>query len=333
MKNYLFALISLLCLGTAGCFSQPVSVADTRFSMDTLVKIEASGQNETEVKQAVNQAFQAFQETANETDRYQNTGPASLFNLNQQAGNGAQPVGRHAYTLIAFLQQQPLPDVDATIGPVVDSWRRHREAKTLPSSAELDAALRLTGREKINLYPERQAVELLQPGMSLDLGAVAKGYAVDQAAAQLTTAAGISHALVNAGGNIKTIGKKPNQEDWRIAIQDPRNANQQLGILRLRPGEAAATSGDYQRYYEADGKRLHHILDRKTGMPVTHTISVTIVAETALLADYYSTLLFILPREQALAVLAEHPEIQSVIVDDQQQVYVTPQLRTRFSTN
>lgn len=331
MKIYQFVLISLLCLGTAGCFSQPASVADTRFAMDTLIKIEAGGANEAQVKQAINQAFAAIQEIANETDRYQDTGPASLYRLNQQAGNGAQPVGRHAYRLLDFLKRQPLPDVDATIGPVVDCWRRHREAQTLPAPAELAAALRLTGYEKIILHPDRR-VELLQPGMSLDLGAVAKGYAVDQAAAQLA-AAGISHALVNAGGNIKTIGQKPNREDWRIAIQHPRHADKLLGILRLKPGEAAATSGDYQRYYEADGRRLHHILDRTTGMPVTHTISVTIVAESALLADYYSTLLFVLPRTQALAVLAEHPEIQCVIVDDQQQIYVTPQLRPRFAAN
>ncbi len=308
MKTYQLSLISLLCLVTTGCFSQPVPVADTRFAMDTLIKIEAGGTNEVQVKQASSQAFAAIQEIAKETDRYQDTGPASLYRLNQQAGNGAQPVGRHVYALLDFLKRQPLPAVDATIGPVVDCWRRHRETKTLPAAAELAAALRLTGYENVVLHPNRR-IELLQPDMSLDLGAVAKGYAVDQAAAQLA-AAGISHALVNAGGNIKTIGQKPGREAWRIAIQHPRHAAKLLGILRL-----------------------HHILDRTTGMPVTHTISVTIVAESALLADYYSTLLFVLPRTQALAVLAEHPEIQCVIVDDQQQIYVTPQLRPRFAAN
>lgn len=332
MKRPICCLLAILfCLLTAGCFFQPAPVSDTRFAMDTVITILAAGKGERQVKQAMNDAFQVFQEVADETDRYQNTGLASVYALNLHAGKGPLPVGRHVFTLLDFLRRQPHPDVDATIGPVVDCWRQHSKTKTLPTADELEAALRITGRHNLVLHPSEQAAELLQPGMSLDLGAVAKGYAVDQAA-QYLAQAGISYALVNAGGNIKTIGQKPDQDDWRIAIQHPRIADQVLGILKIKPNEAVATSGDYQRYYEAEGKRLHHILDRNTGLPASHAISVTIVADSALYADYYSTLLFLLPKEKALHVLTEHPEIQCIIVDSRQELYISPQLRPRFTT-
>ena len=113
-------------------------------------------------------------------------------------------------------------------------------------------------------------------------------------------------------------------------MQDPRRSGSYLGIIQLNAQEAIATSGDYQRYYEIDGIRYHHILDPHTGRPACNAISVTIVTPSALLADYYSTLLFVLPHEKALEVLATHPEISAIIVKPNQEIYISPSLQSRF---
>ncbi len=329
MKKLLLTLILLSSLLNAGCFSRPQSYTDTRFLMDTTVSIDAVGQKESKVKDAVDNALRAFQEIADETDRFKDASPCGLFQLNAHAGKGSFAVGQHLFLLTEMAKRQEFSEFDVTLTPLIELWRQHGKDYTVPTEQEIDAALLLSGKDKFNVDSASHSITL-QKGSALDLGAIAKGYAVDIAADILRNDKNIAYALVNAGGNIKTIGTKADGKPWRIALQDPRRADSYLGILNLNANEAVATSGDYQRYYEVNGIRYHHILDPHTGLPARNAISVTVVASSALLTDYYSTLLFLLPHEKALEVLAAHPEIATVIVKPDRQIYVSPALQPRF---
>ena len=329
MKKVLVLLFILSSLLNAGCFSQPKTYKDTRFSMDTTISIEAAGKTNEQIKAAVDNAFRVFQEVADETDRYKDSSPIGLYQLNIHAGQGPFTVGPHLLLLADMAHKQNFSEFDITLAPLIDVWQKHSAAKTVPAKQEIDAALALTGKDKFNVAPEKQTITLAS-GAGLDLGAIAKGYAVDVAAAVLAEDKNVAFALVNAGGNIKTVGTKADGKPWRIALQDPRRSDAYLGIINLNAGEAVATSGDYQRYYEVDGIRYHHILDPHTGLPSRNAISVTIVAASAFMTDYYSTLLFVLPQEKVLEVLAAHPEIAAIIVQANQEIYVSPALQSRF---
>ena len=329
MKTLMLTLLLLSSLLNAGCFSQPKPYNDTRFLMDTTVSIDAAGRDNDKVKAAVDTAFRSLQSVADETDRYKNVSARGLYQLNAHAGHGPFLVGQHLFNLAQMAKEQSFNEFDATLVPLIDLWRQHGAAKTVPSKDEIDARLLLTGKDKFSIDQHGQTITL-SAGAGLDLGAIAKGYAVDLAADVLTKDKNITYALINAGGNIKTIGTKADGKPWRIALQDPRRPGSYLGIIQLNAQEAIATSGDYQRYYEIDGIRYHHILDPHTGRPAYNAISVTIVTPSALLADYYSTLLFVLPHEKALEVLATHPEIAAIIVKPNQEIYISPSLQSRF---
>ena len=329
MKKILVLLFILSSLLNAGCFSQPKTYKDTRFSMDTTISIEATGQNNEQVKTAVDNAFRVFQEIADETDRYKDGSPKGLYQLNAHAGQGPFTVGSHLLLLADMAHKQNFSEFDITLAPLIDVWQKHSTAKTVPDNLEIAASLALTGKDKFSVAPEKQTITLA-PGAALDLGAIAKGYAVDVAAAVLAEDKYVSFALVNAGGNIKTVGNKADGKPWRIALQDPRRSDAYLGIINLKAGEAVATSGDYQRYYEVNGIRYHHILNPHTGLPSRNAISVTIVAASAFMTDYYSTLLFVLPHEKVLEVLAAHPEIAAIIVKADKEIYISPSLQSRF---
>ena len=329
MKKVLVLFFILSSLLNAGCFSQTKTYKDTRFSMDTTISIEAVGKNNEQIKTAVDNAFNVFQEIADETDRYKDSSPQGLYQLNAHAGQGPFTVGHHLLLLTDMAHKQNFSEFDITLAPLIDVWQKHSADKTLPDKQELDAALTLTGKDKFNVAAGKQTITLA-PGAGLDLGAIAKGYAVDAAASVLAGDKNVAFALVNAGGNIKTVGNKADGKPWRIALQDPRHSDAYLGIISLNADEAVATSGDYQRYYEVNGVRYHHILDPHNGMPSRNAISVTIVAASAFMTDYYSTLLFVLPQEKVLEVLADHPEIGAIIVKANQEIYISPALQSRF---
>ena len=329
MRKLLLAFLLLSSLLTAGCFSHSKNYSDTRFLMDTVVKIDARGESEQILRQTVDEAFRVFTEVADETDRYQDGAANGLYRLNASAGRGPFAAGSHLLYLARMSKEQPFEEFDASLAPLIDLWRRHGIAKTVPGTEELAAAQSLTGKNKYTVNAASGTVTLLT-GAGLDLGALAKGYAVDKAAAILTGNKKIAGALVNAGGNIKAVGTKPDGKPWRIALQHPRKSDDFLGVIKLAPQEAVATSGDYQRYYEAGGQRFHHLLDPQTGLPARHAIAVTVVAPSALTADFYSTLLFVLPPEKAIMTVESNSELGAVIVRPDNSVYVSPSLATRF---
>ena len=201
---------------------------------------------------------------------------------------------------------------DITVGPLMDAWGFTGKHFRVPSDGEIAAARQMVGANKIIFHEANSVVELGIPGMKIDLGAVAKGYAVD-CAVQALRFAGITSALINAGGQIHCLGAR-NGTPWRVAIRDPRGngASQSVDLT----DKSIATSGDYEQYFTAGGRRYAHIMDPKTGYPSgSGVVAVTVIAADGLTADFLSTAIFVLGKTHGLALVRRFPGASAIIED------------------
>lgn len=214
--------------------------------------------------------------------------------------------------------------VDVTMGSVLRLWHEARNeglldpaAARLPNPDALKAAAAHTGFDRIVIDEKAGTVFITDPETSLDVGAIAKGWAVEQAAQ-----AAPEGLLISVGGNVCATGPKPDGAAWIIGIQNPEGGSHFLHTVSLLHG-TAVTSGDYQRTYTVDGKAYHHIIDPDTGMPAEFWRSVTVVGADSGVADALSTALFLLPLD-AGKVLAEAQDVEVLWVDAQGETYMTP---------
>ncbi len=221
---------------------------------------------------------------------------------------------------------------DITVEPLVKLWGIGTPRARVPGEQEIRAARALIGWRDVVVDQKASTVFLKRAGMGLDLGSIAKGYAADEAARVLRDA-GVTTALIDLGGNILTLGTKPDRSKWRIGIQNPLEARgTKLGIVETQGG-SVTTAGTYERFFEKDGKRYFHILDARTGYPAWNGLAAAaVVAPDSTTADGYDTLIFTLGLEQGRRfVEGTRGKIEAVFVTDQKQVYVTPGLRSRFT--
>lgn len=187
---------------------------------------------------------------------------------------------------------------DITCAPVVDIWKKAIRNKALPDEAEIKKALRLTGWDNISLDENSGRVAFKKKGMKIDLGAIAKGFALDCAVRKLK-AKGINSALINAGGQIYCLGTNAGRP-WKVGIQDARKKGDVIGSLYLDT-KAVATSGDYEQFFEINGRRYCHIIDPRTGYPADSGLgSVTVVADNGITADVLATAIFVLGENKGL---------------------------------
>lgn len=198
---------------------------------------------------------------------------------------------------------------DPTMGALMRAWG-FPEAPAVPDSARVRAARSRVSADR--LRPEGDGAWIVEPATELDLGGIAKGWAVDRAADLLEKRVG--PCLVNVGGDLAVRGSKPGGEPWRIGVQDPRDPSRLFVTLRLSGKRAVATSGDYQRYVEVDGVRYHHLLDPRTGWPARGVNSVTVVGPSCAVADAWATAVFVMGPVAGLAALEEQPELEGVVV-------------------
>ncbi len=224
---------------------------------------------------------------------------------------------------------------DITIGAFKGLWKFDQDNDgTLPKRADVLARLSLVDYRGLVLDPSRRTARLARAGQSITLGGIAKGLIVDRAVAKLRDS-GLSDFLVQAGGDMYAAGKRGDRP-WRVGIMDPRAAQDKarsldtsFALLELTDS-AFNTSGDYERFIISHGKRYHHILDPKTGYPVAHTRSVTVLAPSSLLADTLDTAVFVLGAEKGMKLIESVPGVEAVIVDAHNQVHVSPHLRARL---
>jgi thiamine biosynthesis lipoprotein len=220
---------------------------------------------------------------------------------------------------------------DPTVGPLVKLWGIGGDDPRLPGEEEIAGALALVDYRDLVIDREAGTAFLRRPGQALDLGAIAKGYAADEAVLAAKKAR-VRRALIDLGGNVFAWGERQKGEAWRIGVQDPRKERGvSLGTLRVK-NKSIVTSGVYERYFEEGGKRYHHILSTEDGYPVENgLLAVTVVADSSIEADALSTAVFALGYEKGRALVETRPGTEAIFVFDDSRVILSSGIGEFFS--
>lgn len=201
---------------------------------------------------------------------------------------------------------------DPSVYPLMRMWGFTKREGRIPTEDEFDAALPLVNFGKVALDESARAVSFEQEGMALDFGGIAKGYAVDRAVAALKEL-GVKNAIIDAGGNFYALGTPTGRESWRVGIRHPLRRDEIIARLPVADG-GVATSGNYERFFEIDGKKYCHIMDPRTGRPVEGMLSATVVAETAMAADALSTSVFVLGEDKGMQLIESLTEVEGMLI-------------------
>jgi thiamine biosynthesis lipoprotein len=253
---------------------------------------------------------------------------SEVMNINHAAGRHPVTVSRPVYTLIKCAKAASMVQGSAfnlAIGPLVKLWRIGFQGNHVPSAAEIAARLPLTRPQDVILDDAVCSVFLAQSGMEIDLGAIAKGYIADRVRDYLRKH-GVTDALINLGGNVHTLGS------WSVGLKKPFAAEDALiGHIEVA-SQSVVTSGIYERYFEQNGKRWHHILDPRCGYPLDNELdSVTIISTNSLDGDIWTTLLYGLGVVKGCAALHHHEDIEAIFVTKNRDVILSSQRQFRFS--
>ena len=306
MKRLLWLVGALLVL--SGCGTGMQRYEATYWDVfDTVTTVTGYAAGQAEFDAAAREIHDTLLEYHRLYNIYESyDGLRNLKTVNDQAGIGPVPVDERILSLLQFAQTawtETGSRVNAAMGSVLALWHDAREQAledpdraALPDRSALEEAALHTDLPALELDLEAGTAFLTDPDTALDVGALAKGYAVEQVAA-----AAPDHFLISVGGNVCATGPKPDGTPWTVAVENPDGGD----FLKLLYAEdrSVVTSGDYQRYFELDGMRYHHIIDPDTLEPAAYWRSVTVVAESSAAADCLSTALFTLPQAEGQQLL------------------------------
>lgn len=309
-------LALLVTAAAAGCRPAPAQVVgETRTLMGTDVTVKVVVRDVAEAEGLVGAAFAAIQAVDRTMSTYRPD--SELMRMNAGAYAAPVQVSPDLFTVLAAseaVSRLTGGAFDVTCGPAVDLWRSAGRTGRPPTDEERTQVLARMGYAKMHLDRAERTVRFETAGMKVDLGGVAKGYAVDQAVAALRQR-GATDALVEAGGDLMAIGTAPVGRPWRIGVQDPRAPTAQDLVTTLAVRErAVVTSGNYRRFTEIAGTRYSHIIDPLTALPVDLVPSVTVIARDATTADALATAISVLGRERGLALVEADPDLECLLV-------------------
>lgn len=257
---------------------------------------------------------------------------SDVARINLMAGITVVPVSEETYRLIEFALSYAEVShgaFDITIGPLADLWNI-RHATQVPARKDIKCALASVGHHAVELHPDSCAVGLKRKGCMIDLGGIAKGYAGDRCT-RLMHDCGVKSAFLSIGGNVMTLGAKPDGQSWRVGIRHPRKPGELLGVVAMHQG-SVITSGDYEQYFmDAKGRRWHHIIDPGTGYPARSGVtSATVIHSDGTVADALATMLCISGVRRSKALLATCDGAEVIMVDDRQRIFITRGLADTF---
>lgn len=330
------------------------SYSDTFFdTFNTLVQFSAYTESEDQFRLYFDHVQSRLQELHRYYDIY-NTyeGINNVKTINDQAGIAPVRVEQEIIDLILFAKEwsdKTDGSTNIALGPVLKIWHRYREdglfdpaSAALPELEELREAARYTDLDQVLVDLDANTVYLPDRRMSLDVGAVAKGFAVELVANEIR-AMGLESAIISAGGNVSLIGKPldGNRDLWGVGIQNPDqsivgSSDNLLDVLYLADA-AVVSSGDYQRFYVVEDQVIHHIIDPVTLMPATYYRAVTVVARDSGVADFLSTELFLLPPDRSLPLAESLKGVEALWVMPDGSLVITEgmkkMLRSEGATN
>ncbi|MBT8121732.1 MAG: FAD:protein FMN transferase [Gammaproteobacteria bacterium] len=306
-SNIITLLISLLLTFPvhAGWYREEAAIMGTAVSVELWSDKPAEGRALT----------QSVLDEMRRIDRLMSTWRADseISRVNAQAASRPVTVSRELLTLIERALAYSVM-TDGAFDITYASAGKHYDyrAGKKPDPAQLSAALPAIDYRHVSIDKQNSTIRFLREGVRIDLGGIAKGYAVDRCI-ELLAEAGITHALVSAGGDTRVMGKRW-QRPWQVGIRDPRND----GIVSMIPLEDAAisTSGDYERYFDQDGVRYHHILNPGTGDSAREVHSASIIGSHSIDTDALSTSVFVLGVEKGLALINRTPDTEAIIIDN-----------------
>ena len=339
MKRQLAALLlTIFALSLTAC-GETAAESETRtvYAMDTVMNLTVYGENAAAALESAEKELH----TLDEAVLSRTAEGSELYALNTSNGEtlecGADDILPALIETALTISDATDGAFDPTLAPVLDAWGFTKDEHSVPSADELKELLSHTGCGKVALEKTADGwtVTLLD-GAQLDLGGIAKGYAADLLRAQLEKE-GVTSATLDLGGDVFVMGRKTDGSDWRIAVKDPADTESYLGVVSAAD-KFIVTSGVYERYFEENGVRYHHILDPKTGCPAeSGLVSVTVLCENGAWADALSTACFVLGPDGALALrddLADQgTDFELILVTDDGRVLYTDGLADAFTPN
>ncbi|SHG91473.1 FAD:protein FMN transferase [Tepidibacter thalassicus] len=306
--------------------SNPVS--KTEFVLGTVVTVKIYDDVSEEV---FNKIFNRLREiehkmTINKED-------SEVMRINSNSGKDFVKVSNDTFYVIKkgkYFSSLSNGKFDITIGPLVKLWNIGTEYARVPSKYEIDKKIKLVDYNNVVLNESQKSIMLKEKGMVLDLGGIAKGYAADEIV-KILKESNIKHAIINLGGNVFAYGNKPDGTSWKIGIQNPfSQRGDYMGIVNIS-NKTVVTSGIYERFFEKDGKRYHHILDTVTGYPVENNlVGVSIITNTSIDADALSTAVFSLGLRKGMDFIEKLSDVDAIFITRDYNVYITSGLKENF---
>jgi thiamine biosynthesis lipoprotein len=324
---------ALLSATLAGSTSQAGQAArethQYRYVMGTSVQVRAFGEDEATRGAAIDEAFAAFAEVDRLMSNYRDDSELAL--INRRAAQEDVAVSDPMFTVLGAARRVSAASggaFDVTVGPLVRLWGFHDKTPHVPTGVELAAVRPLVDYRNLILDAERRTVRFARSGVELDLGGIAKGFAVE-IAADVLRRRGLS-GLIDAGGNQYLLGTPPGKRTWTVGIKNPDARDRVLGVVET--GEiSVSTSADDSNYLVANGRQYGHILDPRTLRPSTSALSATILSRDGTLADAMSKAAFILGPKAGLSFIDSFPDAAGVIAYRQSDGSVGVAVSTRIA--
>jgi FAD:protein FMN transferase len=309
-RGAVIALVALVA-GLAATAAPAAWIGESIDLMGTEVSVELWHDDEAAGRRLVEDVLEEYRRIDRSMSTYRPD--SEISQINAQAADRALAVGDELLGLIARSLELSAASGGAfdityeSVGYLYDFRARRR-----PSDADVTARLAAVDYRHVEVDSESSTIRFLRPGVRVNLGGIAKGYAVERAATMLREQ-GVRHALLNAGGDTRVVGDRRG-EPWIVGIRHPRAAD---GVVTRLPlvDEAISTSGDYERFFEENGRRYHHILNPATGQPTEGILSVTVIGPDATITDGLSTTLFVLGAEAGIALIEDFAGYEAVVVD------------------
>lgn len=306
----------------------PKPVERTSYVLGTIVHFKVYG---NKAENAISEAIDKLNEIDDKMSAFKENSEVCM--INEEAGVAPVAVSQETYKLIkkALTYSEILHgSFDITVRPLVNLWGIGTENANVPDKEDIQKTLKLVNYKDIMFDDEFSSIMLRREKQAVDLGGIAKGYAAD-CVRDIFKKNKIKNAVIDLGGNILVLGKKENKDLWKVGIQDPeKGRGKYVGTLSIRD-KSVVTSGNYEKYFEKDGVKYHHIIDTKTGYPSqSKIISATIISDNSIDGDGLSTGVYILGVDKAIKIIEHMKGVDTILITQDRKVYTTSGVRKSF---
>lgn len=314
-KGIVFLLLVILC----GCGNSVKKINEEKFLFGTYINIVIYSSNETKAKESIELAFEKIKEI---DEKYNSKNKKSvIYKINNRTNKVIEIDSEFKNILnnIREIYMESGKRYDITISPLLDLWGFGKKPRVeVPKESQIKEVLKLINFSDVIV--EKNNLKYLNNVKEIDTGSFLKGYAILKAK-NLLEKRGENHVFITSISSIATIGQKLKNKPWRVGIQDPFELDKTLGVVELS-GKSLGVSGDYQTYVKINGKKYHHLMNKKTGYPIRDKKLVAVICQSAFLADMYSTALFSMPQNEIFK-FANKNKIEVLIVKSNGEILTT----------